>query len=150
MRKVFLCILVLAVAVPVLAQADARPHPPEPKRAVARFLQLSVDQVMQWDVLLEQRKATVEPLRQTLADVETQLEQLLAEEAPDPATVGSLVIQAKDLKGQIADANHAYVEGFEAMLTVEQAGRLAFIRRAEAAQPLFPAFRLFGLLPPEG
>ena len=57
------------------------------------------------------------------------------------------MLKAKALREQIAAANQVYVDGFDALLTMEQRTKLAFLRRAERAGPLFPAFRLFGLLP---
>ena len=118
------------------------------REAVVQFLGLASDQAASWDALLATRKATVEPLRAELQTAEKELQELLQGNSPDPTAVGKLVLKAKGLREQIAAANKAYVDGFEAMLTAEQKNKLAFLRRAEHAQPLFPAFRLFGLLPP--
>ena len=162
---VFAALAFLAFAVPALAQPFQAPGPrpeipmagmqagdPDGSRArevVIQFLGLTAEQVTAWDALLETRKAAVEPLREELQAVEEQLRELLLSEAPDPATVGTLVLQAQALREQIVAANQAYLDAFEALLTTEQATRLTLLRRAERAQPLFPAFRLFGLLAPE-
>jgi superfamily II DNA or RNA helicase len=119
------------------------------REVVVRFLGLTAEQVTAWDELLETRKAAIEPLRGELQATEKELAELLEGENPDATAVGTLVLKAKALREQIAAANEAYVDGFEALLTEEQAGKLAFLRRAERAQELFPAFRLFGLLPLE-
>lgn len=164
-RTLLVVAVVLALAVPALAQQGQGqgrgPRPEVPiagqqaveldgsraREVVIRFLELTPDQVTAWDVLLEARKAAAEPLREQLQAVEEQLRELLQGENPDPTAVGNLVLQGKALREQIAAANQAYVEGFEALLIGEQVDKLAFLRRAERAEPLFPAFRLFGLLP---
>lgn len=168
MRRTLLVVaVVLTLAVQALAQhgqgQGRGPRPEMPmagvqageldgsraREAVIKFLELTPEQVTAWDALLETRKALVEPLREELQATEKELHDLLQTENPDPAAVGTLVLKAKGLREQIAAANQAYVDGFEALLTAEQAAKLALLRRAERAQPLFPAFRLFGLLPPE-
>jgi Spy/CpxP family protein refolding chaperone len=170
MRRTLLVVaVVLALAVPALAQQGQGqgqgrgPRPEIPmagmqageldgsraREAVIKFLELTPEQVTAWDTLLETRRALVEPLRAELQAVDGELQALLQSENPDAAAVGTLVLKAKGLREQIAAANQAYVDGFEALLTAEQAAKLALLRRAERAQPLFPAFRLFGLLPPE-
>jgi Spy/CpxP family protein refolding chaperone len=157
--------IALALAIPVLAQQGQGqgrgPRPeipmaglqagdldtPRAHEVVVKFLDLTAEQEAAWDALLGTRKAAVEPPREELEAVEKELHALLQSENPEPAAVGALVLEAKALREQIAAANQAYVEGFEAMLTHPQLDRLQFLRRAERAQPLFPAFRLFGLLP---
>jgi Spy/CpxP family protein refolding chaperone len=166
-RTLLVVAVVLVLAVPALAQQGQGqgrgPRPEIPmagmqageldgsraREAVIKFLELTPEQVTAWDTLLETRRALVEPLRAELQATEKDLHDLLQTENPDPAAVGTLVLKAKGLREQIAAANQAYVDGFEALLTAEQAAKLALLRRAERAQPLFPAFRLFGLLPPE-
>jgi Spy/CpxP family protein refolding chaperone len=166
-RTLLVAVVVLALAVPALAQQGqgqgrgprpeipmagmqaGDPDAPRARAAVIEFLGLTDEQVAAWDALLETRKTAVEPLREELQAIEQELLGLLQGESPDPAAVGGLVLQAKALREQIAAANQAYIDGFEALLTAEQATKLTLLRRAERAQPLFPAFRLFGLLPPE-
>jgi hypothetical protein len=146
MRKALLVAVILAMAVPALAQEAT--DVPRPKDTVIRFLELTPEQVTQWDAMLATLEETVAPLREQLRQVEQQLAEELKKETPDPMVVGTLVIQGKGLRVQIGEAHQGYVEAFQAMLTEEQLGKLAFLRRAERAVPLMPAFRLFGLLPP--
>ncbi len=142
MKKAILTLLIVALAVPVLAQQAA----PRPKEVVARFLELTPEQVTAWGDLLAGLEGTVAPLRQQLRAVEEQLGNLLRGENPDPAAVGALVIQGKNLREQMGEAHRAYVVAFEELLTETQLGRLDFIRRAARVQPIIPAFRLFGLI----
>ena len=147
MRKALLSVIVALLAMPVLAQQDAIPV--DPKGEVIQFLALAPDQVAQWDALIATREHTIPPLREQLRPIEEQIKALLAQPNPDPAAVGALVIQASSIKVQIEAAKDAYVGGFEAVLTADQLAKLRFIRRAEKARPLIPAFRLAGLLPPQ-
>jgi hypothetical protein len=133
---------------PIPGPGDEACLPGAAQRVIAEFLQLTGDQVTAWDVLIDERNAAAEPLRDQLADVDAQIQDLLAGDDPDPYAVGDLVILRRDLAEQLAQVQRTYVEGFDALLTEEQQGQYHFIRRAEQAQPLFPAFRTLGLLPP--
>jgi len=141
--------MMLCLAAPLLAQAEG-PEAPRAQEAVARFLQMTPDQVQAWNDLLAAREAGVAPLREELRTVEAELKALLDGDSPDPTAVGTLVLEGKALREGIGDFHRAYVDGFEALLAEEQRGRLTAIRRAERLQPLFPAFHLFGLLGPDG
>jgi Spy/CpxP family protein refolding chaperone len=89
----------------------------------------------------------VEPLRQQLVEAEGALQELLAQTNPDPAAVGTLVLQIKQLRDAIAQAQEAYIQGFEALLTPEQLARLRLVRGAQRVMPLIPAFQALRLLP---
>ena len=145
-RKALLWVVMLVVAMPVVAQEH--PLADRAKGEVIRFLALTPEQVTEWDGLLTTRHDALVPLREQLRAVEEQLRGLLEQPSPDPTAVGNLVLQGKGLKDQIETANKAYLDGFEGMLGAEQNAKLHFLRRAERAEPLFPPFRLFGLLPP--
>ena len=156
-RALFAAALVttLAIAVPSAAQAppglppaDDLCLPGAAQNVVARFLQLSEDQVAQWQVLIDEREQAAAPLRDAIAAVQQQLDDLLADPDPDPLAVGELTIQRRDLGEQLAGVHRAYVAGFEGLLGAEQLAQYRFLQRAERAEPLFPAFRMVGLLPP--
>jgi len=133
--------------IPTAGLQAGDPDASRAREAVIQFLGLTPDQVTAWNALLEARKASVEPLREDLQAAEKALYDLLQGANPDPAAVGTLVLRAKALREQMAAANKVYIDGFDALLTTEQMSKLGFLRRAERAEPLFPAFRLFGLLP---
>ncbi len=146
MKRWLLVVVAAALAVPALAQEG--PIQQRGMEVVADFLHLTPAQVEQWQGLLETQEAALAPLREQLRDTERALGELLRGENPDPAAVGDLVLQGKQIKEQMGQVHRSYLEGFEGMLDAEQAQRLTAIRRAERLEPLFPAFRLFGLLPP--
>jgi len=133
----------------MVAAEAAQPSAPRAKEVVIRFLQLSQAQQESWDSLLAQLRDTLAPLRQQLADVEEALKELLAQSNPDPKAIGELILDGKEIRREMAAAHQVYLRGFEAMLTTEQKAKLAFLRRAQQAVPLLPAFQVFGLLPPQ-
>lgn len=148
-------VVLATMALPVLAQDGPAPGPQEPgclpgaaQRAIAQFLQLTDDQVAAWDVLIADRDAAAEPIRNEIAAVDAEIQALLSGDDPDPFAVGDLVIQRRDLAEQLAGIHRSYIQDFEALLTDDQHAKYHFIRRAERAEPLFPAFRTLGLLPP--
>jgi len=150
-----LTIALLALSAPAMAQGGPIPGeaedpclPGAAQQIVTDFLGLDPDQVMLWDELIADREAAAQPVREAAAVVQAELEALLADDDPDPAEVGDLVIARHDLGTQLVDIQRAYVEGFELMLSDEQLERYIFVRRAEQAEPLFPPFRIMDLLPP--
>lgn len=154
-RAIAIAAALLAVSTLAAAQSPPPPEPPggpdHPGAAphvVARFLELTDDQIASWNALVDQREQAAQPIRQALAAVQQQIDDLLAGDDPDPFEVGTLVIERHDLGEQLADVQRTYVEGFESLLDDEQLGRYHFVRRAERAEPLFPAFRAVDLLPP--
>jgi Spy/CpxP family protein refolding chaperone len=114
---------------------------------VARYLELTPEQLEQWNQLLATLRQRVEPLRQQLVEAEGALQELLAQANPDPAAVGTLVLHIKQLRDAIAQAQETYVQAFEALLTPEQLARLRLVRGAQRVMPLIPAFQALRLLP---
>ncbi len=144
-RRAVLCLIVLVAAVPALAQDH--PCADRAKAEIVKFLTLTPEQVATWDGLVATRQQTLPPLREQLQGIEQQVKTLLEQPSPDPAAVGALVVRGNAVHNQIEAANKAYLDGFGATLSAEQSAKLAFLRRADQAEPLFPAFRLFGLIP---
>jgi Spy/CpxP family protein refolding chaperone len=146
----------LAIAIPVAAQGgplgppagDDPCLPGAAQRVIAEFLDLTDDQIAAWDVLIAEREQAAGPLRDALAAVQQQLDELLGSPDPDPLAVGELTIERRDLGEQLAVVHRAYVAGFEGLLDAAQLAQYRFIQRAERAEPLCPAFRMLGLLPP--
>ncbi len=148
MKRWILALAALAIVTPAVAHDG--PHADVARDAVIQFLVLDADQIAAWDQLVADRDAAADPIRQALADVQQQIDDLFAAGDPDPTEVGLLVIERRDLGQQLADVHTVYVDGFEAVLDPDQLDRLEFIRRADRVQPLIPAFRIWGFLPPRG
>lgn len=146
MKRLLIGMIVLAVAIPAVAQES--PLGDVAKDRIVNFLELTPDQVAAWDLLIAESQAAAEPLREAIRAVQAEINALFEGGDPDPATLGALVIERHDLGEELALVHRDYVDGFEAMLDETQGNKLMFVRRAARAQPLIPAFRAFRLLPP--
>ncbi len=174
MKRALIATLLIVVAAPLAAQqfSSARPGgdriaadlgflgedlgfvtdkgtaPEHAKRMVIEFLQLTEEQIAAWTTLLELRRTDAEAIREQIQAINEELRGLFEAGDPDPTAVGELVIASRGLHGQMGEVNRAYVDGFEALLDERQAQRLSLVRRAAHMQPVIPAFRALGLLPP--
>lgn len=170
MRKVLLTVLAVVVAAGAWAQPSGfeeseltlsilpiteiaagpeQPHQvPRPKEIVARFLAFTQEQVTQWDALIETLQTTVRPLVEQIVANDRQLAELLKQPSPDPAAIGNLILANRGLREDIREAHEVYLTAFEALLTAPQKEKLGFVRRAERVQPIIPAFKVLGLIPP--
>jgi septal ring factor EnvC (AmiA/AmiB activator) len=147
MKRVLIAMVVVALAAPVLA-ADEPAFVARAKAEIVKFLALTADQVTTWEGLIAAHQQAVQPVRDQLTALADQIKGLLEGSKLDPNAIGALTIQAAALRAQIEAADQAYVKGFEQMLGADQLKRLAFVRLADTVAPLFPAFRIAGLLPP--
>jgi len=151
MKRLFLPLLLLALAMPVAAQEEPPENGPGPiingaRHLIIEFLRLDDDQTAAWKVLWTDHHAAEEPLRQQIADVQAMIEDLFAAGAPDPTDLGLLMIDRRALSEALADIHFVYVEGFEFLLDEAQAGRLHEIRVADRIQNFIPAFKAFDLV----
>jgi len=152
MKRALIALIALALVTPVLAQDDTtRPDVPPGVHAahnqVVRFLDLSEDQVAAWNALYLTHLDEERPLREIIADIEAELEDLFSMPDPDPETVGALVLERRAVGEELHQVHVVYHEGFVALLDEEQAQRLGFIKRADDVQRFIPAFKLFELIP---
>jgi hypothetical protein len=151
MKHLLLPVLILALVAPAAAQSDDPGEPLHPamdaaRHAVITFLDLDPTQVEAWEILWADHRAAEEPLRQQIADVQAQIDDLFATGAPDPAELGLLVIERRDLGDALVDVHIIYIEGFQALLDEEQSRRLGEIRTAERIQRWIPAFTAYDLV----
>ena len=151
MKRLFLPILLLALAMPAAAQEKPPEQEPGPimngaRHLVIEFLKLDADQAAAWEVLWADHRAAEEPILQQIVDVQAMIEDLFAGGVPDPTELGLLMIERRTLGESLADVHRVYVEGFEFLLDEEQARRLHEIRVAERIQNLIPAFKAFDLV----
>ncbi len=110
--------------------ADAGRFPLGP---IARFLDLTADQVDQTKALLDTLRATVQPLREQEQTLHQQLADLLAGANPDAAAVGALVIQIQGVRDQVKAAREDFETAFTALLTPSQADRWAILKEVRQA-----------------
>jgi len=151
MKHLLLPILLVALVAPAAAQSDAPGDPLHPameaaRHAVINFLDLDQAQVEAWDILWADHRTAEEPLRQQIADVQAQIDDLFTTGAPDPTELGLLVIERRDLGDALVDVHIMYVDGFQALLDEEQSRRLGEIRVADRIQRWIPAFTAYDLV----
>ena len=136
MKRLLLSLFVLALAAPAAAQLDepgdlSHPAMVAARHAVINFLDMTQDQVDTWDLLWADHRDAERPLKQQIADVQAAIDDLFATGAPDPAQLGLLVIERRDLGDALIDVHVIYIEGFEDLLDPEQLERLDGIRIAD-------------------
>ena len=141
-----IALIALLALIPLLAFPQEEPGPPPPIRMVAHYLNLSPEQVDAWLGLLKELKIQQQPLHEQVRAMEEELKALLQEPEPDPAAVGTAVLEIHALRGQIQANEEDYRDAFEALLNEEQMERLYVLREASELAPLFPAFRETRLL----
>jgi hypothetical protein len=150
MKRLFIALVALTLAAPVLAQEPAPDELPPlgeaARNGVITFLQLTDDQIADWEALLDTRELAMEPIRADIQAVEAAIQEQFDSGAPDALTVGELVIERRALSEEWSAVHMTYVEDFEALLDDIQLADLQFLRRAERAQIFIPAFRTFGLI----
>ena len=125
---------------------------PNPVQAAQRILNLTETQV---DQLLELRKSFMETGqngRIALRDLQQQIATLLNSTDPDPAQIGTLEIQRRNLERRLQAVNQSYHQSAIAVLTQEQKDKVAQIERAIRLAPQAMPLGALGLLegPPMG
>ncbi|MCP4900297.1 MAG: periplasmic heavy metal sensor [bacterium] len=154
MKEVFVGLLALIMLAPTaaLAQEETETQGPPPgvhaaHNQVVRFLQLTEEQAAEWRNIYEIHREEEQPIQWDIAEIQAQLDELFELEDPDPAEVGALVLQRRDLGETLLEIHLIYHEDFVALLDEDQYGRLGFIHRADDVQAIIPAFKLFELIP---
>jgi len=146
MKKLLIVLFALAMAAPVVAQEEPPPIVEAAHNAVAMFLQLTDEQIVVWDEIYQIHRDAEQPLKEEIRAVQEEIDTLFEAGDPDPAEVGELFIQRRDLGEQLIDVHVVYHEDFVALLDESQVRRLRFIARADDVQKFIPAFKLFELI----
>ena len=124
MKRLFLSVLLLAIAMPAVAQDKPPEQEPGPimngaQHMVIEFLDLDAEQAAAWEVLWADHRIAEEPIRQQIAVVQAMIEDLFAAGAPDPEELGLLMIERRYLGESLIDVHRIYIEGFELLRVVE-------------------------------
>ncbi|HEV2721299.1 MAG TPA: periplasmic heavy metal sensor [Thermoanaerobaculia bacterium] len=108
--------LIFAIAAVGLAQTAA----PARGAWIAKYLELTPDQIAAWKQIHADTAATLRPLAASQRDTRQQLEAALKAPSPDPAAVGKLAIALHATRGQIKAARDDQRAKLVATLTPEQ------------------------------
>ena len=148
MKKFLIAVIALCVVAPLAAQEMEPPPIVEAAHnRVAAFLQLSEQQIADWDVIYQIHRDAEQPLKDEIAAVQAEIDALFEEGDPDPTEVGELTIERRGLGEALIEVHVVYHEDFVALLDETQVRRLRFIARADDVQKIIPAFKLFELIP---
>jgi len=148
MKKLLFAVMVLCVVAPLAAQ-DMEPPPivEAAHNRVVAFLDLSEQQVADWDVIYQIHRDAEQPLKDEIAAVQDAIDALFEAGDPDPGAIGELVIERHALGEALFDVHRIYHEDFVALLDETQVRRLRFLARADDVQRIIPSFKLFELIP---
>ncbi len=132
---------VAAAQEPGLPESRPVPASPSPLRLLARFLQLSEEQVDGLRSLLEDRRAALEAVNLELDHKTEAWKELINAPTKDPLAIGNLAIEIHELRSQITEAHRIFRERFEALLSEEQVRKLRLLLRALEWEPVLRALR---------
>ncbi len=106
--------------------------------ALKSYLGLTDAQVEQMRTLRKQRAEAMQPEAAAMRAKALELRQLMQTASPDPAKVGALTVELKQLRDKAAAARSGLNDQMKAVLTAEQQAKL---KDLEAAAKLGPAVR---------
>ena len=147
MKKVLFALVALAIVAPVFAQEDGPPPIVEASHnAVVHFLKLTPEQIAAWDEIYQIHRDAEQPIQEDIREVQEAIDALFEAGEPDPAEVGALFIERRELGEALIEVHVVYHEAFVVLLEENQVRKLHFIARADDVQRIIPAFKLFELI----
>jgi Spy/CpxP family protein refolding chaperone len=102
----------------------------DPVTRIAEWLEMSQDQIEEWQGILQAMRETLQPLLEQLQQLEEQYGAEIRSENPDRELIGQLVLEMEDLRFEIGTVQTQAIADMVIVLTAEQtetAGR--FLRR---------------------
>jgi hypothetical protein len=132
----------------VATSSNSNEQCPPPPAVVAMFLGFTPGQTEQFGILLAQFQANLRPVQEQIAAHQQQLNILVSQPNPDPAFVGSLVLQIHALQQQAAQVVESFHTACVALLTQEQKQKIEEVMLASQLQPVVGAFVTLYLVPP--
>jgi hypothetical protein len=147
MKKILVALIAVAFVTPVFAQEGPPPIVEASHNAVVVFLNLTPEQVEDWNTIYLDHRAAEKPLREDIAAIQEQIDDEFGSGNPDPVVVGNLFIERRALTELLVRVHLDYHEDFVLILDDTQVRKLRFIARADDVQKIIPAFKLFELIP---
>ncbi|MGQ9634590.1 MAG: Spy/CpxP family protein refolding chaperone [Bryobacteraceae bacterium] len=156
MRLRILLLTTLSASV-LLAQTAQRPRPGAGGaapgiEAIKKALDLTDQQVQQLTQLRRHEAEVLRPIRQQIQEKSQALREAMASPNPDPAVVGSLTLELRNLRQQVRQTNQEYHQKALAVLTPEQQTRVENMakasRRMAQRGPALRGATLLNLIPP--
>ena len=138
--------MLLSVSSPVKADSSEAPQCPPPA-VVAAFLGFTDAEAAQFGTSLGQLQTTLHGVQSQITASEAQLNTLLAQPNPDPATIGGLFLQIHSLQQQAGQAIQSFQTQVASLLTDEQKQKVQAVTLASQLQPVVGAFVALNLVP---
>ncbi len=154
MKRLVVMMLLAALSFPARQASASQTGTPAPSTdqcpppaVVASFLGFTDSQAMQFGDLLAQFQTTLHGVQEQLAARQIQLDTLLAQPTPNPAIVGSLLLQIHALQQQMAQVVQNFQNQFASLLTDEQKQKVQAVTLASQLQPVVGSFVALYLVP---
>ena len=138
--------LLFSASARMAAQGTTPTQPRRPVEALKSILDLTDQQLQQLGDLRQAHQQNIRDIRSKSGDLGQKLRQLLQSANPDPAQLGSLLLQQKAIRQQIQDANTAYRNSALNLLTATQKQKVAQIQEALKLAPQAGPLAAFGLI----
>jgi Spy/CpxP family protein refolding chaperone len=154
----------LAIMIPILAatvllgQTPQRPaagqgaQAGKGKEALTTVLGLSDSQIEQLTALRKEERQALQPARQEMQQAQKALRDAMAAGTSDPAAIGKLTMQLRDLRQQALQANQTYRDRALGLLTEEQKTKVqnlqTAMQRLQRMRPAIAAATQLNLLEP--
>jgi Spy/CpxP family protein refolding chaperone len=117
---------------------------PPPDAILKNVLGFTDEQLAALKTLLDTRQQTMQTLGPQIADAEKALNDALAGTNPDPANLGTLLLQVKALREQVTQANQTLAAGVIALLTTAQQQKVNDILSLEKSLSAAPILHNLG------
>jgi len=136
MKRLSIAILLLLVAASLAAQPAPNAQAARGAVVLAKYLELTPDQVAAWKQIRTDTAAALRPIGEQRRDLRKQLETAMTAATPDATTVGKLTLSLHALRGQAKTIREASRTKLRDVLTAEQKTKFdAFEAAAKALRP---------------
>ncbi|OFW13151.1 MAG: hypothetical protein A3H27_07190 [Acidobacteria bacterium RIFCSPLOWO2_02_FULL_59_13] len=138
--------LLFSGAAPLLAQESTAPQPRRPVEALKTILDLTDQQLQQLGDLRQAHQQQIQRVNTRRRELAQQQRELLQSENPDPAQLGSLLLEQRNLRQRIQAAAKTYRESALGVLTQTQRDKITQIQEALKLVPQAGPLAAFGLI----
>ncbi len=139
-KLAFLTLTLVLICTGPLYAAEPRSEA-NPLQILRAALDLTQEQVTDIRGLLEIRADAIGTISEQIQLLQKQLEEILKDDTADALEVGEIVLETRDLRKEIGQAQESFQSDFRALLTPEQVGRLGNINRVALATKAAEALR---------
>jgi Spy/CpxP family protein refolding chaperone len=130
MFSVTTCLLLGLAGLAAQVMTPIMPPPQPPYTQLTTFLNLTTGQLQSLEQVQQQKNQAVQSIYQQINQKQTQLNAQLTSNSPDPTQIGQLTIDIRALQQQVQQAGKPFRQPALAVLTQDQANKLAMLEQA--------------------